>query len=62
MKGEVHFTQFVVCFVNSSRVSCREWAVFEKETSATLSFRVVLVDQYLKARIASQRIPHRIES
>jgi hypothetical protein len=62
MKGAVHFTQLVVRFANSSRASCREWAVFEKETSAKLSFRVVLVDQCLKARIASQRVPHRIES
>ena len=33
-----------------------------KRSSAALSFRVVLVDQCPKARIASQRVPHRIES
>src|SRR4029450_11755311 len=47
---------------DSSRVSCRGWTVFdEQKRSRVLRFRSVLIDQCLKSRIASQRVPNGIE-
>src|SRR4029453_14659927 len=60
MKGGFASRSGSLAFANFSRVSCREWAVFENETSATLSVRFVPVDQGLKTRIAPQRLPNRI--